>query len=131
MRGRGRFWRFVDKSGKCWVWTGHTTRGKPLVFGIGRMSAQMFALQDTWDQERRGWKIHPSGTINMRCGNPLCVRPAHMRTANIKKKSADEVRSRTKAANAVRYRAQQIHKKARFAFVLEQLMEVYGEADEF
>ena len=70
-----RFWRYVDTSGDCWIWTGATngrygkiSRGP----GLGLVGAH-----------RASWEIHfgptPDGLwVLHRCDNPPCVRPDHL-----------------------------------------------------
>lgn len=73
-----RFWKRVDKSGDCWLWTGdHSRYG----YGLYRNAAG----QKT-GAHRVSWELH-NGTIpdglfvchNCPGGdNPLCVNPAHL-----------------------------------------------------
>lgn len=70
-----RFWRYVDKSNKCWLWTGATngrygkiSRGP----GLGLVGAH-----------RASWEIHvgpipPGMQVLHRCDVTNCVRPDHL-----------------------------------------------------
>ena len=73
-----RFWRNVDKSGDCWIWTAGTNAS-----GYG-----MFAMKTT-----KGWRPHiasrvsyelthgpidPSLFVRHRCDYPPCVNPHHL-----------------------------------------------------
>lgn len=71
MKGSARFWRRVDKSGECWVWTGASAGRKPFP-PMPYMSAYRFAYLDTGHQVRQNESIEPG------CGNNYCVRPEHM-----------------------------------------------------
>lgn len=70
-----RFWRFVDKSGECWVWTGARDRAT-----YGRFNAD----GQTVFAHRYALSLHlgrdlATGAIAAHhCDNPPCVRPDHL-----------------------------------------------------
>lgn len=70
-----RFWAKVDKSSKCWLWTGGTTRGYGTFF-VGIHERAVPAHRVSW-QLANGpipdglWVLHE-------CDTPLCVRPDHL-----------------------------------------------------
>lgn len=73
-----RLWRSVDKSGECWVWTGH--RG-PL--GYGQLLVKVNGRKAPCRAHRLSWEVHygpiPAGMLVChRCDNPPCVRPDHL-----------------------------------------------------
>lgn len=74
-----RFWRWVDKSGSCWTWTGgqKTAKGYGRIGAGGRGAPYILA-------HRLSYEIHkgpiPEGMVVMHsCDNPSCVNPAHLR----------------------------------------------------
>jgi hypothetical protein len=76
-----RFWRHVDRSGDCWLWTG-TVAG----FGHGWVRVGGKATGDrrrSIAAHRLSWELAygpiPAGMCVLhRCDVPRCVRPAHL-----------------------------------------------------
>lgn len=70
-----RFWRKVDRSGDCWIWTGARSTGGAGLFMVARkwLSAHHYAarLAGVLPSDSRAFVEHA-------CGNPLCVRPEHL-----------------------------------------------------
>lgn len=69
------FWSFVDRSGECWIWTGHRNAA-----GYGHISVDgklVLAHRHAWTLENG--PIPPGLDILHRCDNPPCCRPAHLR----------------------------------------------------
>lgn len=76
---RARFWRRVDKSGDCWMWTGATIRGYRQVHVCqlpGRKTVTWYAHRISW--HLAGKPLHAGLTIDHLCRTPLCVNPSHM-----------------------------------------------------
>jgi hypothetical protein len=64
------FWKSVDKSGPCWIWTGHrNNRG----YGtLGKNYAHRYSYEKCCGPIPRGL------CVLHRCDNPPCVRPDHL-----------------------------------------------------
>jgi hypothetical protein len=70
-----RFWKRVDKSGDCWLWTGGKHDFGYGIFSPGRYT-RIYA-------HRFSYELHygpvPDGLYVLhRCDNPPCVNPAHL-----------------------------------------------------
>jgi len=79
-----RFWAKVEKKPGCWIWKGSVTKhggyGELIRGGGDRTKLRA---------HRVSWELHhgpiPDGLcIFLRCGNPLCVRPEHLRIARLR-----------------------------------------------
>lgn len=73
MRTAREFWRKVDKTGSCWLWTGATDGRYGQVEWKGR---PMKAHRVAWRLGRGGipWGLN----VLHHCDNPLCVRAGHL-----------------------------------------------------
>ena len=74
-----RFDALIDRSGDCWLWTGHTERK-----GYGRVSY----LGKRWRIHRLVYTLLvgpiPEGmTLDHLCRNRACVKPAHLEPVSI------------------------------------------------
>lgn len=70
-----RFWRYVDKTETCWLWTG-ATNGRYGVFWTGPETKRNYAHR--WSYEHHVGPIPEGLQIDHLCRTPLCVRPDHL-----------------------------------------------------
>lgn len=69
-----RFWKKVDKSGDCWLWTAYKKKGG---YGTFNVEGTMITAH------RFSWQIHfggiPEGmNVLHKCDTPACIRPEHL-----------------------------------------------------
>jgi len=72
---RARFWRHVDRSGVCWLWTGARYRDGYGQFALDltTRAAHRVAFELTYGSIPRTTQVLQT------CQNRLCVRPEHLR----------------------------------------------------
>ena len=70
-----RFWKHVDKSVDCWIWTAARYPNGYGVFGLSR-SALMSAHRFSWTLAHG--PIPPGMCVRHRCDVRTCVRPEHL-----------------------------------------------------
>jgi hypothetical protein len=87
-KAAARFWRHVDKTGNCWIWTGTKSDN-----GYGRHS-MTYPGEKAYDVKahRYSWALAngpiPEGIeIDHACHTTLCVNPDHLRAATRKQNS--------------------------------------------
>ena len=76
-----RFWRYVDKTDDCWLWTGAVCRGYGHFCISQRPTKTMKAHRFAY--ELITGPIPDGLTIDHLCRNPLCVNPDHLEPVTI------------------------------------------------
>lgn len=68
------FWKMIDKSGECWIYTGNS-----LCNGYGRKQiGNKYTLRHRIAWELTHGDIPDGMFVRHRCGNTLCVNPEHL-----------------------------------------------------
>lgn len=83
-----KFWKNVNKSGDCWIWTGYKDYD-----GYGRIELNyrnLGAHRVSWELDR-GKKIPQGMLICHHCDNPSCVNPKHLFSGTHKDNAKDAV----------------------------------------
>jgi len=96
-----RFWKYVQKSDGCWLWTGATTNGGYGVIQSGPRPARIVRAH------RLSYEMHfgpfdESLDVCHRCDNPRCVRPDHLFVGTAKTNVADMVAKGRASSGGVR-----------------------------
>lgn len=80
-----RFWKYVEKTNDCWLWTGAKTHGG---YGVLNNGAKVIRAHRLSYQIHRG-DFSPDLDILHKCDNPSCVNPDHLSTGTAKDNVAD------------------------------------------
>ena len=77
-RIEARFWAMVNKTKRCWIWTGskHPRGYGQLVIGTRTNRRVVLAHRFAW--ELKHGPIPAGKNACHRCDNPQCVRPSHL-----------------------------------------------------
>lgn len=85
-----RFWRRVDKSGNCWLWTGSRTQAGYGRFQTGGKGGP-YHLAHRFSCELVHGPIPEGAVVMHTCDNPSCVNPAHLALGTHKDNTADMI----------------------------------------
>ena len=69
-----RFWRKVDQTGACWIWTGG------IITGYGQLVPHIWGerLAHRWAYKNYVGELLPTEMVRHKCDNRLCVNPDHL-----------------------------------------------------
>jgi hypothetical protein len=89
-----RFWKFVEKSDGCWLWTGQRTPEGYGRFVVGRTPKKKGLNKGA---HRFSWELHhgaiPEGLVVCHhCDNPSCIRPDHLFVGTVSDNTQDMLR---------------------------------------
>ena len=100
-----RFWKKVDKTGDCWVWTGHVSAQGYGAFFYQGDSRQAHRVS----YELRFGQMPDGSQIDHACRNRRCVNPEHLRIVTAAENMQNRaVRSDSKSGmRGVSYRAKE------------------------
>lgn len=73
-----RFWRFVEKSENCWLWTGCMEQNLP-IFSWSENGKKYKPMARPFAYELQIGKLERNTVVITTCGNPRCVRGEHLK----------------------------------------------------
>ena len=86
-----RFFRFIDKTDNCWIWTGKSINQK----GYGQIQiggkGSRHKLAHRLSYEIHFGDIAPGLVVMHKCDNPSCVNPEHLETGTQSKNIKDAI----------------------------------------
>lgn len=96
------FWRHVDKSGECWLWTGATNG-----YGYGRFTRGHGSKRKSFGAHRVAYELLvgevPAGAhLDHTCHTPACVRPGHLRPVSHKQNMENRQGAQRNSTTGVR-----------------------------
>lgn len=74
-----RFWKHVDKTGECWIWTGASDSHGYGHFTVTQERATKHFKAHRWIYEQTCGPIPEGMVIDHTCHNHACVRPEHLK----------------------------------------------------
>lgn len=117
MTWQENFWAKVDKTGGCWLWTGHTNDKGYGMVRINNANRRCHRISF----EMSNGPIPDGMLVDHRCHTPACLNPAHLRLAtpkqNMENRAGPTSRSKSGARgvawnkNANRWAAHVTHNK--------------------
>ncbi len=84
-----RFWKKVDKSGECWIWTGATL---DYGYGVIGIAGHRTSVAHRVAYELQIGPIPPGMMVLHHCDNPPCVRGDHLFIGSKADNSADMIK---------------------------------------
>ena len=91
-----RFWKYVNKSGDCWIWTGSLEHG----YGQLRLNFKKNMYAHRLSYEMHKGKIPKGLCVRHSCHNKACVNPEHLSVGTWKDNSEDSVSAGRQAKGA-------------------------------
>lgn len=83
------FWRHVQKTEKCWLWTGNGSGPKGVYGGFNNRGKKIKAHRFSWEMH---YGSIPAGlNVLHSCDTPRCVNPAHLFLGTMKDNTQDMV----------------------------------------
>jgi hypothetical protein len=95
-----RFWKFVDQSSACWIWTG-ATAGESGTYGSIRVNGRN-AYAHRVSYEIAFGAIPAGMVIDHICHTRKCVRPAHLQAVSQKQNSENLTGARPSSKTGIR-----------------------------
>ena len=95
-----RFWKHVNKTDSCWLWTGTST-------GSGNRYGQSFVNGKKQRAHRVSYEmehgpIPPGMVIDHTCHSPKCVRPSHLQAVSQKQNNENRAGAVSKSKSGIR-----------------------------
>lgn len=95
-----RFWKHVDKTDSCWLWTGTST-------GSGNRYGQSFVKGKKQRAHRVSYEmeygpIPPGMVIDHTCHTPKCVRPSHLQAVSQKQNNENRAGASSGSKSGIR-----------------------------
>lgn len=89
-----RFWKHVDKTGECWLWTGAKNNTG---YGQFRVTHDSIILAHRFSYKLANGVLSAEDDVAHSCDTPLCVRPSHLVAGS----TADNIRDAHRKGRAI------------------------------
>lgn len=84
------FWRYVDKTGECWVWMNSVSARPGIGYGKVAFGGRFYGAHKL-AALLGGMEVPEGMYVCHTCDNPLCVRPEHLWIGSPKQNTQDAV----------------------------------------